>query len=489
LPRQQTLRATVEWSYSLLNAAEQSLFRRLSVFADGFDLEAAEAVCALGDLEVFELDDLLGSLVDKSLVLAEPFAGALRYRLLETIRQFAAERLVDHDEPQAVALAAAHRAHYLALAERAAPQVTRRDQARWLSVLDAEQANLRRALEHAAAGDDGTSDVLRLVAALGRYWLIRVRADEVRSVLPLLEGTAGPEPRLLGKALISASLCVRHVEPAISRELAIRAVELARRLEDDQLLAESLWMLCATFYFAGDIAGADLAGSESVELARRLGDDQLLGESLAMLILPRSCSDPVGAWQLYAEAIACVERSGDRFLEALLRNNAGVHELAAGNLAAARSHLEAAHRAWEEVGSNVHHAALNLGWVFREEGDAARAAAMFEQARRVSRRSGDRHGIAYARLGLACLAADSGDGYQAGVLHGSAAALLASLGEPFVQPEEGYRLASLAALADQLGVGELERALAEGAALGVEGGELAPAAGHSPTIVTQRART
>ncbi len=93
LPRQQTLLATVDWSYSLLTAPEQELLRRLSVFVDGFQLDAAEAVCAGGDLDVFAVTDLVASLVDKNLVVAEPADGALRYRLLETIRQFAAERL------------------------------------------------------------------------------------------------------------------------------------------------------------------------------------------------------------------------------------------------------------------------------------------------------------------------------------------------------------------------------------------------------------
>ncbi len=101
MPRQQTLRATVEWSYSLLNEPEQSVLRRLSVFVEGFDLDAAESVCSLGDVEEFDVTDLLGSLVDKSLVVAEPGgSGTVRYRMLETIRQFSAERLVERDEQE-----------------------------------------------------------------------------------------------------------------------------------------------------------------------------------------------------------------------------------------------------------------------------------------------------------------------------------------------------------------------------------------------------
>ena len=98
LERQQTLRATVDWSYSLLTGAEQVLLARLSVFAGGFGLDAAEAVCGSGDLDVLDVADLLGSLVDKSLVVAEPAGGGLRYRLLETIRLFAAERLAEAGE-------------------------------------------------------------------------------------------------------------------------------------------------------------------------------------------------------------------------------------------------------------------------------------------------------------------------------------------------------------------------------------------------------
>ena len=124
LARQQTLRATVDWSYSLLHGVEQTLLRRLSVFTGSFDLDAAEAVCSFGTIETLDVTDLLGSLVDKSLVVAEPAGTALRYRLLETIRQFAAERLAETDHDEAAALRAAHCAHYLSVAEAAAPHLT-----------------------------------------------------------------------------------------------------------------------------------------------------------------------------------------------------------------------------------------------------------------------------------------------------------------------------------------------------------------------------
>ena len=144
LTLQQTLRATIDRSYSLLHSAERLLLRRLSVFAETFDLDAAEAVCGFGDIEALDITDLLGSLVDKSLVVAEPAGSALRYRLLETIRQFAAERLAEVGDDQAAAVEAAHCAHYLSVAETAAPHLTGPGQGKWLTRLDANQANLRR---------------------------------------------------------------------------------------------------------------------------------------------------------------------------------------------------------------------------------------------------------------------------------------------------------------------------------------------------------
>jgi len=188
LARQQTLRATVDWSYSLLHGVEQLLLRRLSVFTGSFDLDAAEAVCGFGNIETLDVTDLLGSLVDKSLVVAEPAGPALRYRLLETIRQFAAERLAETDHDEAAALRAAHCAHYLSVAEAAAPHLTGPEQGEWFTRLDTVQANLRRATDHAAHDPDGTEQVFRFGVALWRYWMARDREQEAAALLlPVLD--------------------------------------------------------------------------------------------------------------------------------------------------------------------------------------------------------------------------------------------------------------------------------------------------------------
>jgi len=206
LERQQTLRATVEWSYSLLTAAEQLLLRRLSVFAGSFDLAAAEGVCGFDDIEVFEVAALVGSLVDKSLVAAEPAFTAFRYRLLETIRLYAAERLAEAGN-QAAAVAAAHCTHFLSVAEAAAAHLTGPDQGSWLARLHADQANLRRAAAHATNRPDGTALVLRLGVALDRYWRARSREQEaLRLLVPLLQRPdARADPALFGAALDTAA--------------------------------------------------------------------------------------------------------------------------------------------------------------------------------------------------------------------------------------------------------------------------------------------
>jgi predicted ATPase len=194
----------------------------LSVFAEGFDLEAAEAVCALGDIEVFEVTDLLGSLVDKSMVMVESSDGAVRNRLLETIRQFAAEHLVEASEEEVVALAEAHCAHFLALAEKADTELWGPNQGRWYKRLSSEEANLRRAIRYAAAKGDGADVVMRFAIALRRHWWVREHAGEsYDTVLEVLRGPdARYEPVLLARATAAFAFCARQRDLSTAKRLA-----------------------------------------------------------------------------------------------------------------------------------------------------------------------------------------------------------------------------------------------------------------------------
>ena len=465
LERQQTLRATVEWSYSLLNTAEQLLLRRLSVFAGSFDLAAAEGVCGFDDIEVFEVASLVGSLVDKSLVVAEPAFTAFRYRLLETIRLFAAERLA---EPAAVA--AAHCAYFLSVAEAAAAHLTGPDQGSWLARLHTDQANLRRAAGHAASRPDGTALVLRLAVALDRYWRARSREQEALGLLvPVLQRPdARADPALFGAALVTAAHAAQFIDFPAARQFAEQAVEVARRLGDDRLLINSLATLCAAYFFAGEPEVGLPFGQESVERARSLGDDVLLGRSLMAYLTTFHTIDPARSQPLYAEAIACTERSGDHLINSFVRDGAGYAALEAGDIPAARAHVEAAVQAAQQIGWVGPAAAVTLGLVQRAEGDPDGARSTFEAGLRISRRNGDKLIMAEASLGLACLAGDAGDWDRAAALHGVAQAFIDRTGSPWQEFDARYRQDSLDQARAHLGDEQLERACAKGMALSLE---------------------
>jgi predicted ATPase len=465
MPRQQTLRATVEWSYSLLNEPEQSVLRRLSVFAEGFDLDAAEAVCSLGDIDEFEVTDLLGSLVDKSLVVTETGeSGTGRYRLLETIRQFSAERLVERDEQEAAAVSTAHCSYFLSLARKAEPYLTGPEQGRWLARLGTEQANLRRAIEHAVAEPEGTARALGFVVALSRYWWVRSRREEATDLLAevLERPEALADPQLLCPALIITGAFVDSVGPERALRSSEQAVEIARSLDDERLLVHCLGMLGAVLYFAGKAELGLPYGEEALARARQLSDDVVLGESLLLYLLCRQALDPATTGQLYAEGLACTRRSGDRFIGFVLRNNAGCMALDLNDVAAARAHLDQARQIAREIGCSSHHVDLNLGWVNREEGDSQTAASLFRSALRAARRHGDRSGIAYGWLGLACTALDQGDWRRGAVLLGHAQAHRDLSGTPWLSPEVHYRQINMDRARAQLGDDEFERAYAEG---------------------------
>jgi predicted ATPase/class 3 adenylate cyclase len=468
LARQQTLRATVEWSYSLLDGVEQLLLGCLSVFAGSFDLDAAEAVCGWGDLEAFDVTGLLGSLVDKSLVVAEPAGDTLRYRLLETIRQFAADRLAETGGDEAAAAGAAHCAHYLAVAEAAAPHLTEPGQGSWLRRLDGEQANLRRAAAHAARDPSGTAQVLRLGVALRRYWTARYRDEEALALLrPALDRPgAQADPELFGAALVTATFAARRVDTALALRLGDQAVTLARQLQAGRLLIESLAALSFSCYRAGEPQRGLPHGREAAERARQLGDDVLLGQSLMGYVMCDRLIDPAHAGPLFTEAIGCTQRSGDHHVAYLLYNNAGVHALRAGDIPAARAHLHQAGQAMRAIGDeNPYLVSVNMGWVLRQDHDPGGARSSFQAALRVSRRHGDRYGIAYASLGLACLAADAADWHRAAVLHGAAQAVLDPTGQPWQELEARYRQDSLDQVHAHLGQQQSERAHAIGMAL------------------------
>jgi tetratricopeptide (TPR) repeat protein len=174
---------------------------------------------------------------------------------------------------------------------------------------------------------------------------------------------------------------------------------------------------------------------------------------------------PAHAEPLFTEAIACTQRSGDYLYADYLNTYAGLHALRAGDIPAARAYLEQAAQAMQATGCQGAVLSTNLGWVLREENDPDGAQSSFEDALRISRRHGDKYDIAYASLGLACLAADAGDWHRAAVLHGVAQAFLDPTGQPWEEPEARYRRENLDQVRARLGKEHFERAHATGMAL------------------------
>ena len=466
LARQQTLLATVAWSYSLLGSAEQQLLRRLAVFPESFDLAGAEAVCGVAGIDRLDVVDLLGSLVNKSLVGTEQRPENLRYRLLETIRQFAGERLAEAGD-EAAAMSAAHCEHFVSVAEQAGAHLTGPDQGRWFAVLDAERANLWRAAEYAAGMPDGTSRVLRLGAVLRRYWVSRNAGEAVAGLIrPVLERPgARSDHRLFVDAAITVMDATRGLDVQAALRYGERVIAEARQFGEPSLLIEALAGYCGLYYFAGEPEQGAAFGAEAVTLARRTGDDVLLSSSISGYLLSLDMTDPEAAERLYAEGIACTQRSGDRLMAYLLHNNASVHALRAGDVAAARAHLAQAGQAGAEIGEQSHSVQVNMGWVLRQEHDPEAARATFQDGLRLSRRTGDRYGLAYCSLGLACAAGDLGEWRRAAVLHGAARAFFDQLGGPWQDPEGRYREESIAAVRRSLGDAQFDEAYAYGLAL------------------------
>jgi hypothetical protein len=276
---------------------------------------------------------------------------------------------------------------------------------------------------------------------------------------------AAADPALFAAALVTGAVVADLIDLATARQLAEQAVELARQLGDDRLLSRALAALCAVHFFAGQPETGRPSGQEAVERARRLGDDVLLAEVLHgyLLSIDRASSGP-----LYAEALACTERSGDHFINSTLHSNAAANALTAGDIPAVRAHLQAAAQAAQQIGYQDVILTVMLGMVLRAEKDPGGARSALQAALRIGRRNGDTWSMALASLYLACLAGDAGDWDRAAALHGVAQAFQDRTGHPWQELEARIRRDSLDHARAQLGDEQLERAYAQGMALSLE---------------------
>jgi predicted ATPase/Tfp pilus assembly protein PilF len=459
LPRHQTLRALVDWSYDLLPAAEQAMFRRVSVFVDGFDIEAAERVCCLGDMLAPDVADRLASLVDKSLVVAEPYEDAVRYRLQETLRQYGAERLAEAEPgPSGVAeadlVAAAHADHYLAFAEQVGPALEGRFVHQWVRRIDVEELNLRAAIEHSLAGVEGAERVLSQFWTLRHYWHYARQPAQALVLLERAREQAGPgiTPESEGRAFYCKSLLLNLVDRRLQLESISKALELARVAGDVTLEADALARNSRSLADNGRGSEALDAGAEALRLARRIGDPVLLGMVLYQYASVLDETDATGAEIIYREALDLVERTGDARTAWHLHNNYACLLIAEGRIGEARRHLEVAvDLNGNELTTRSASAYNNLGWVMLQEGDPSLAASYHRDVLRSSRLNGTVWMIPYAMLGMARCATQLGELERAAVLHGGAAAALAPVAHQWEALEETLRARDLERLGEALG--------------------------------------
>jgi predicted ATPase/DNA-binding SARP family transcriptional activator len=416
-PRQRTLRATIDWSWELLEEPDRRLFRRLAVFAGGFTVEAAEAVCGGDGLEPAGVLDGLVRLVDRSLLVAAGGQPA-RFRLLETLRAYAAERLAEAGEAEAVARR--HTAWFRDLAERAAAHRTGR---RGLRRLEADIDNLRAALDRAvAAGDRETA--LRLGGSLGWYWWNNPSAEGRRRLGAVLALADGEPPSLhLARALQAVALLGVALTPTEEAlDVARRSLELFERFGDRRAAATSkLLMGLGTQQLRGPSGEAERLVEEAAAAFAELGDRW--GEAYAA-----QGRFSISAYRLGPpeEAEAFARRAVERFREIDEQGGVATTLFSLANVTRARGDLELAARHYEEAlaaaraeGPQWTLAALliELGGLAAILGDDARAAALHAEAATRIRRAGQRRGLSYLYNEMGAVARLRGDLERARQLH------------------------------------------------------------------------
>jgi predicted ATPase/DNA-binding SARP family transcriptional activator len=485
--RQQTLRATIDWSYHLLAEDERRLFARLGVFAGGFDVESAQAVAGdwrgeIGDSSISDLqspisvEDGLALLLDNSLLHPESGAGGEpRYRMLLTLREYALEKLAAAGELPA--RRDRHAACYLALAEQAQPELTGPRQQEWAARLEAEHDNLRAALAWYHESDMAGAPGLRLAAALGYFWYVRSHLEEGRRWLAqaIARWPEAP-PTLLGEAYRAAGvLATVHGDYAAANDLLRSALALFEQAgpAGELSLARALNNMGGAQWRQGNLPEAQRFIERGLEVARRAGHERTVALALNFLgilateaeqfelararhqeghDLYRRTGDRLGvadslnnlghianlqgrwaeALPRLNEALAMFRQLGNRHGIAIALSNLGEAHRAAGDAPAAEACYLESIAADKDYGNEAHSAypLCGLGMLAFEQGNAPAARDRFAQSLAIWRRTGNRRGMAQALEGLAWAAGREGRLEEAARLLGAASTMLASAAGP-----------------------------------------------------------
>ena len=437
--RQQTLRGTVDWSYSLLNPAEQTLFRRMSVFIGGCTLEAVEAVCdTRGDLGIDVLDGI-ASMVDKSLAqqVDDPATGETRFVMLSTIREYALERLAaSSDESLA---RRAHAAYYLVLAEEGAIESTTKPE--WLDRFDIEHDNLRAALEHLTRTGDADW-ALRLGAALFRFWETREHLTEgLKRITRLLAlDGASALPKLRARLLFAAAVLSGEMgDYASARQQLEESMETCLELNDSQGVAVALNALAVNARDQGDLGTSAFLFERCVAIWRDSGEPVHIARALSNLAnLTKLRGDLAAASSLYEECLALFRKVGDVAGIAWTLNYQGDVARESNNLAAARSFYEQSLAAFSlsRDGWGIASALSDLASLSSDESNNDEARRLYGESIQMFQSLGHKRGIARVLECLAANAAAQSDAVQSLRFAGAAAALRERLGTPLTPTEQ-----------------------------------------------------
>ncbi|HEY1676777.1 MAG TPA: tetratricopeptide repeat protein [Candidatus Sulfotelmatobacter sp.] len=469
--RQQTLRNAIDWSYDLLTEAEQQLLRRLSVFRGGWTLDAAEAVCnARSDLgaDVFEL---MSSLVDKSLVQQRQEGDEEpRFRFLNTIQEYALERLIHSGEEPATKRA--HAAYCLVLAEEGNPDLTEAERVQWLELCEVEHDDFRAALDFVLL----TRDLdwgFRMCLALFKFWEMREHLTEGRVRLEAILDLAGDRcAKERGKAChMLGALTTALGDFTAARKFLEWGLEIFQELNDDTGIAISLNALAVSARDRGDNLAAQEAFEQSLEGWRKAGDRVATARGLHNLAnAAKNHGDYTRARMALLEALEIFTALGDWNGVAWSLNQQGDVALEQGDSSGAREFYGKALEAFRQIGDRwgVARSLADLGSIECESGEPAEAQAAYRESLEIFTSLEHRRGIARVLEGLACLALKKGDARRAILIAAAAADLRRRISAPLTPLEQRKFDQKLKRAWEAAGERAGRKAWAEGAAMSLE---------------------
>src|SRR5215208_6886566 len=434
--RQRTLRATIEWSFALLDEGEQVLFGRLAVSSGGRTLEAIEAICdSEGDLPVEAFDGIF-SLLDKSLLRQEEGPnGEPRFVMLETVHEFAREKLGESAEAEEIRRV--HAQYFLTLVEEAYPELKGPDQLEWLERLEAEHDNMRAALSWALQRKE-VEVALRLGGALWWFWSMRGYYSEGRRWLQealAMEGRVSPEVRAMALAG-AGELAEDQGDLDRGKEAFEEGLELLAHEEAKEVSEAKLILLASLGYEALDRkehGQATQLFEESLALSREMSNTWWLANSLSHLaVVSHNRGDYERATELYEESMSLFREQGDKYGLAHCLDSLAMMVYSQGDLVHAEMLTEEAVALLKELGAGGDAAMglSNLGWMALLQDDLGRATDLYRESLSLSWDTGLNPMIQSALEGFACLAGTTGEAERAGRLWGAAQALHETKGIP-----------------------------------------------------------